>query len=464
MATLLVRKDGTGSYTSIQSAIMDAAAGDIIDIGPGTFVENIDLHKTVTLQGAGKTQTIIQGTGGLTSVVKQATWALGATTLNMVAGTEGLQKGRIVTSSGIPANTRIVQVNPTSIVISAPTTAAKTVATNVTMAQQVDGTIRVRATNPVIKDLKVIGFDVANPAIEYAGIMFRAAAAGSTSANGFLIENCEIQANGEYALLADGNATIGNGTIKSCIISGKTFSGDYPATGNQFSVANVPRQLVVFQAVNLPIIFIDNLITGLTGGLTIDGIPSYNTAVTIDALNSVVTGNTFNGTFGYGYALRVRTTATVENNQNNIAGSKSNSGFVFGPTGAQVTALNIGTNLSIAQALVIAAQASAQAPVKVEMDKAQIVAINKVATDAVFGTEANWKIVSYIFKKVGSPLRLVSGFKDFGVQKDIKLKPGMESGDQFELHKIIISDASRNLLVLKRTEIADASQYDFVLK
>lgn len=38
------------------------------------------------------------------------------------------------------------------------------------------------------------------------------------------------------------------------------------------------------------------------------------------------------------------------------------------------------------------------------------------------------------------------------------------SGDQFQLHKIIISKADRTLLVMKRSDIEDAESYDFVLK
>ena len=40
----------------------------------------------------------------------------------------------------------------------------------------------------------------------------------------------------------------------------------------------------------------------------------------------------------------------------------------------------------------------------------------------------------------------------------------MKKDDLFELQKIIISDASRTLLVVKRNNIEDASDFDFVLE
>lgn len=67
-------------------------------------------------------------------------------------------------------------------------------------------------------------------------------------------------------------------------------------------------------------------------------------------------------------------------------------------------------------------------------------------------------------KKDGSSARLVSASRNLAVSKNMKLKSGMVSGDQFQLHKIIISKADRTLLVMKRSDIEDAESYDFVLK
>jgi hypothetical protein len=62
MSTFYVKKDGSGTHTQIQSAIYDAVTGDIVNIGEGTWNENIDfMGKTITMQGAGKDLTVLQG-------------------------------------------------------------------------------------------------------------------------------------------------------------------------------------------------------------------------------------------------------------------------------------------------------------------------------------------------------------------------------------------------------------------
>ena len=50
---LKVVLDGSGDFTSIQAAIEEASEGTIIEIGPGTYEETIDMKNGVTLRGAG---------------------------------------------------------------------------------------------------------------------------------------------------------------------------------------------------------------------------------------------------------------------------------------------------------------------------------------------------------------------------------------------------------------------------
>jgi hypothetical protein len=227
----------------------------------------------------------------------------------------------------------------------------------------------------------------------------------------------------------------------------------------QFNYPNVARQLVVIQGVNQATQFLNNIVEGVTGS----GI-SYNTAVTVDTANAVITGNTLKGEFKFGFALRARGAgATVSNNVNYGIPPKQNAGYLIGPTSSQVFGLNIGTNTTIEQGMVSAVQAVAGQPVVVEMSKELVKDIAKVAADAVFSDEANWHLVAFIYKKQGSSKRLVSAFRDFDAEKSMKLRPGMLTGDVFELHKIIISKADRTLLVVKRPEIEDASSFDFTL-
>jgi hypothetical protein len=192
---------------------------------------------------------------------------------------------------------------------------------------------------------------------------------------------------------------------------------------------------------------------------------SYNTAATIDTANAVITSNIFKGSFKYGYPLRARGAgASVNNNVNYSLPGNENVGYLIGPTGAQVNGYNIGTNTTVVTGLTSAVQASAGQPVSAQMDKEQLKQLSKVSASAEFSSESNWYLVSIIYKKVGSSQRLVSGFKNFSEIRSLKLKSGMASADQFQLHKIILSKADKSMLVLKREDIDDASFLDFVLK
>ncbi len=61
--TLYVGGSGEGNYTLIQDAINDAWDGDTIFIYPGIYQETIFIHKQLTILGADKENTIIDGKG-----------------------------------------------------------------------------------------------------------------------------------------------------------------------------------------------------------------------------------------------------------------------------------------------------------------------------------------------------------------------------------------------------------------
>lgn len=528
MATYYVRKDGSGTHTTIQGAIASAVSGDTIDVGPGVF-DNIDFYKNgITIIGAGKDQTEIKGVTQA-SVSKSTTWALGVTTINIAAGTSGFLPGHPITGTGIAANARIVQVNPTSIVISAATTAARTSATALTMSG-IDSAVRWRGTGNVLKNVKVTGIQGrASKTVDAGAVYFRNAGLGAVAANTYWVENCEITAMGDSAIMCDASG-VGGGTIKGCLINGQTFVGAQPAqvhafstlalnvnflssttiqipsenlvdvavgspllaggfvpasttvsaingnvltlnktltggvgtqqsvtfTNIQFNVANVARQLAVFPSNNTSVQFLNNTVKGVTGG----GI-SYNTAITVDPANSVVTGNSFDGEFKYGYALRVRGAGSIiENNVNKSIAPNTNAGYYIGSTAY----MNYGSNSSIESKLATASQAAAGEPINASVDKAQLKTISKVASNPVYSDESNWNLVVCVYKHKDSSKRLVSASKNLSVPKSMKLKSGMVSGQEYQLHKIIITKADRSMLVLKRSEIDNASSYDFILK
>jgi len=120
MATFFVKKDGTGTHTQIQSAIYDAASGDTINIGPGTYNENIDfIGKTLTIQGTSKELTILQGK--LANDVVVCSWFAGEDTIT-TASTAALIRGKSVTGSNITSGSRISQIlNATQFKVSLPT-------------------------------------------------------------------------------------------------------------------------------------------------------------------------------------------------------------------------------------------------------------------------------------------------------------------------------------------------------
>lgn len=587
MSTFYVKKDGSGTHDSIQSAIYDAQNGDVVNVGEGTWYENIELYKAVELIGAGKDVTFVQGQ--LTNqTFAGATFFQGEDVVT-VPSTTNLIRGRRVTATNFAANSRVSEIisptqfrvfpattastitktavsvvsgsstitlpNTTSVVvgmkvtglgvsgvITAINTTTKVITLNtpntengsnvlltfraaravtVTMPSLFSGStfpasiqvMNVALDGWKIKDMTITGFDNPNPATEVAAIGISSAAHAN-----WIIDNCKVIADGDYALITSYNNPMLSGLVQNCIFDGKTFVGNNPATGNQFSVFNVPRQLVVLQTIN-GISFINNQVIGITGGLTVDGVESYNTAVTNDGNGAVITGNTFAGNFGTGYALRARGyEPVVSENTNNT--NSPNSGFYVLPTHATgisykigdmvfvsskyfecieahtsavnthpVTGVNtatyweevtivevnasgsygvgvqeLGSNVATFDALVSLLQEAAGSNVEVSLDVESLKALSKVSQNASFSNEEDWDMVSIVLKHSTSAKRLVSGMRNLSESKQVKLKPSMQSGDLFELHKIIIAKEGRVLLVLKRSDIDRVSSYKIVLK
>ena len=214
------------------------------------------------------------------------------------------------------------------------------------------------------------------------------------------------------------------------------------------------------------ITFKNNVVNGQTGAViaATGSVQMFNSAVTIESVGGLVENNLIDGTFGAGanplqsnYAIRCRQAGiVVQNNTSMEKNGKLSSGFLV----SLGTSIN---NIVITQEFVEPSQPSAGQPVDVSIDKNQLKIISKVSSDPIFSDEANWHLVSCVYKHDSSSRRLFTAFNDLGVPRSMKLKSGMQSGDKFELHKIIISTSSRTLLVIKRSEISNASDYDFTL-
>lgn len=63
-AELSVAADGSAAYETIQAALADAADGDVLRIGPGTYTERLDTAgKDVELRGDGADLVTVDGGG-----------------------------------------------------------------------------------------------------------------------------------------------------------------------------------------------------------------------------------------------------------------------------------------------------------------------------------------------------------------------------------------------------------------
>lgn len=360
MTTFYVKKDGSGTHTQIQSAVFDAVNGDTINIGLGTFYENIELYKSITLEGAGKDQTIIQGKLAADTFSGLSFFA-GEDVLT-VTSTAGLIRGRIVTATGITAGSRVSQIisdtqikislatattgniaktgctwssgvtaitlpSTTAVVVgmkvsatginalvtayntttrvvtlSAATTAAGSNATinfisyksglTLTMPALFSGstfpsTIQVMnvATNFfAIKKMKVIGFDGIQQ-VECPTIGMTNPASSGTHQN-WLIDDCEIVANGDGGLTTSPNFNSLNGTIQNCIFSGKTFAGSEPADVPAFSSFTLSGcQITGASTVSV------SSTKGIVAGTASTGSPISGTAIQASTYVTAINGN-----------------------------------------------------------------------------------------------------------------------------------------------------------------------------
>ena len=185
------------------------------------------------------------------------------------------------------------------------------------------------------------GLDNTSPGIESAAIYFQ----GSHS-NAQIRDN-EIVAAGDEGLLTEYGATISGFVIDGNEFSGTTFTGTPGGQGfsQQFSLANVPRQLVVMGGGlgggnTSNITFTNNVISGTAGGINPLGgagqcasppCEQGNNLVTIDSNGATITGNTFMGTTTrYGVSFRARgPSTTISGNTFDSTGLTATCGQTF---------------------------------------------------------------------------------------------------------------------------------------
>jgi hypothetical protein len=267
------------TYCKIQDAVDEALPGDSIVAGDGTYTENVSIDKSIVLLSQnGRDFTTIQG-----------------------IDSDGPETGTIWVADGVN-----------------------------------DLTIGGYGTG-----FHIVGIDNSNPAIETAAIYL------SGPHDKVNIVGNEIEADGEAGLLCEWNAALDHIVIDSNIFSGKTFRGVEPAGlgfSEQFSLWNVPRQLLAMgggeSVTNSDsVAFINNTIVGITGGINADGREQGNNLITIDVLEAVISGNTFDGTTTrYGSSLRARGSNTdIYDNDFYSAGLSDSCSHIYLGDGSALT-------------------------------------------------------------------------------------------------------------------------------
>ncbi|MBA3483206.1 MAG: hypothetical protein H0T51_15465, partial [Pirellulales bacterium] len=169
-------------------------------------------------------------------------------------------------------------------------------------------TTDVNIGGPAGNGFTIVGIDNGLPGIENAAVYFQGSHSGAD------VRFNEVVANGDAGLMTESGQTITNFNIDNNIFSGTTFVGTPADLGfsNQFTTPNVPRQLVVMgsgagNTLMSNLQFTNNQITGTAGGINGALQEQGNTLVTVDGLNTTISGNTFSGTTNrFGHSMRAR--------------------------------------------------------------------------------------------------------------------------------------------------------------
>ena len=198
----------------------------------------------------------------------------------------------------------------------------------------------------------IIGIDNGAPGVENAAVYFQGGHSGA------VIRGNDIVANGDHGLLTEYGATIDNFVIDGNIFSGQTFVGANPAGdgfGAQFSLANVPRQLVAMGGGSgggntSNITFTNNQVVGTAGGTSLTDNAGAattaheqgNTLVTIDSAGAVITDNTFAGTTQrYGSSLRARgSNVVIVGNTFDASGQTATTNYMYLANGATANGIS----------------------------------------------------------------------------------------------------------------------------
>ena len=267
----------------IQDGITLASSGGTVNVAAGTYNENVQIDKSLTVQGAGADKTTVNGLGG-------SVFAIGETNPKTAATLSGMTiKGGSADYGGGIYNEGTATLS--GLVVSGNT------------AHNDGGGI----FNRYGSTLTVTGSTLSkNTAGGFGGGVYNY---GTTTVTGSTI-------SGNTAKLGGGVYNIGTGTVTGSTISGNTANNNGGGIANYGYFVGSTYQLATLDVADSTIIS-GNSATGYGGGITNDG--------TVNVIDSTLSGNT--GLYGggiYNDGNMKATTSTLSGNNADFGGGVLN--------------------------------------------------------------------------------------------------------------------------------------------
>jgi len=217
------------SYSTIQAAINAASAGDVINICAGTFTENIDVNKRVTLIGAGTTSTILTtaSAGSVITITGSGADASNRLTIKDLrvtgASADGIAIAPTTAGGYYTFDNVLSNSNNNGIHVSGTTAVTDLAITNSTISSNSNAGIRVASACPSLTTLNVTGCNITSN--QWVGFDYNPSSTNNTGTdfnftNTNFTNNCA--SNGSSAGMHDlsiwgfkGNLSMTNVTITS---------------------------------------------------------------------------------------------------------------------------------------------------------------------------------------------------------------------------------------------------------